>query len=271
MYKMITCDLDETLLTDSKKITDENIRAIQAAVAKGVYFVPNTGRNYLTVQDNLRELGLFQKKNEYVISFNGGAIVENKNNRFLKVNAMSFETIEQLFKLGVEHNFCIHVYSLHQLYIWNMNQSEINYLTGRINGWVDLKEDNIDELQGEELVKILFYVPAAKERLALREFVTQELNKNLNITFSSDRYIEFNDPTADKGSATIQLGQQLGINPEEIIAIGDNSNDLPMIQKTGMGVCVSNGKDFVKEQADYITKKDNNHSAVAEVIKKFIL
>ncbi|KRL00623.1 Cof-type HAD-IIB family hydrolase [Liquorilactobacillus capillatus] len=271
MYKMVTCDLDETLLTDDKKITPENIKLIQTAAAKGIYFVPNTGRNYLTVQKNLRELGLFQKKNEYVISFNGGAIVENKDNRFLKVNPMSFETIAQLFKLGVEHNYCIHVYSLHELYIWNMNQNEIAYLSGRINGWVDLEEDNIEKLRGKELVKILFFVPAAKERRELREFVTENINDNLNITFSSDRYIEFNDPAADKGRATLQLGEQLGIKPAEIIAIGDNSNDLPMIQKAGLGVCVSNGKDFVKEHANYITKRDNNHSAVAEVIEKFIL
>ncbi|GAJ26786.1 hydrolase [Liquorilactobacillus sucicola DSM 21376 = JCM 15457] len=271
MYKMVTCDLDETLLSDDKGITAENIQAIQAAAAKGVHFVPNTGRNYLTVQDNLRELGLFQKKNEYVISFNGGAIVENKNNRFLRVNTMKFETIRQLFKLGVAHNFCVHVYSLHELYIWNMNQSEVDYLTGRINGWIDLKEDEIDKLQDKELVKILFYVPAAEERLELRKFVEQNISQDLNITFSSDRYIEFNDPSADKGSATLQLGQQLGIRPAEIIAIGDNSNDLPMIEKVGMGVCVSNGKDFVKKKAAYITRKDNNHSAVAEVIEKFIL
>ena len=51
MYKLVTCDMDETLLSDDRIITPKTVAAIKAASAQGVYFVPNTGRNFLTIQD----------------------------------------------------------------------------------------------------------------------------------------------------------------------------------------------------------------------------
>ena len=68
MYKIIACDLDETLLSDDRSISKENIEAIQKAKELGVKFVPATGRGYNTVDGTLKELGLYDLENEYVIS-----------------------------------------------------------------------------------------------------------------------------------------------------------------------------------------------------------
>lgn len=271
MYKLIACDLDETLLNDQKKISPENVRAIKKAVAQGAFFVPNTGRNFLTVQDNLRELGLYQQENSYVISFNGGAIVENQGNQILTTNLLSFKVIRQLFELGVKNNYCIHVYSLDKLYIWNINSKEINYISGRVAHWEELKEDNIDALAGTELVKIIFNVPTKAEREKIEGEVLRNIDDSLNITFSSDRYIEFNSAKADKSQGLIKLGKMLNIEEDEIIAIGDSGNDLAMIKTAGLGVAVANAHELIKENANFITSNDNNNSAVAEVIEKFIL
>lgn len=270
-YKMVVCDLDETLLNDQKQIPAANVAAIKAAVAQGIYFVPNTGRSYLTVQDNLQTLGLEQHKNEYVISYNGGAIVENFHNQILQTRAMPFSVVENLFELGAAKGYCIHVYTVNQLYIWNISANEIDYLTGRVNSWHESNEPNLDFLRGQELIKIIFFVPQEADRLALRQQVAATYDYPLNISFSSDRYIEFNSVEADKGQAAIALGRRLEIKPAEIIAIGDNSNDLPMIRRVGLGVSVANGRQFVKEVADYITTTNNNQGAVAEVLQKFVL
>ena len=63
----------------------------------------------------------------------------------------------------------------------------------------------------------------------------------------------------------------LGIKREEVIAIGDNGNDMSMIEDSGLGVSMANGREFLKEKAQYVTQNDNNHDGVAEVIEKFIL
>ncbi|MFT9411098.1 Cof-type HAD-IIB family hydrolase [Liquorilactobacillus hordei] len=271
MYKLIACDLDETLLNDQKEISPRNVQAIKQAVAKGVFFVPNTGRNFLTVQDNLRELGLYQQANSYVISFNGGAIVENHGNHVLTTNFLPFDVVKSLFELGVKNDYCIHVYSLDKLYIWNINDEEVNYLSGRVSDWEELKEDNIDALEKVKLIKIIFNVASKNERKEMEKVVQNNIDYSLNITFSSDRYIEFNSSEADKGQALLKLGKMLNIEEHEIIAIGDNGNDLAMIKTAGLGVAVANAHELIKENANFITSNDNNNSAVAEVIEKFIL
>jgi hydroxymethylpyrimidine pyrophosphatase-like HAD family hydrolase len=63
----------------------------------------------------------------------------------------------------------------------------------------------------------------------------------------------------------------LHIDLKDVIAVGDNQNDVPMIKATGLGVAVSNAVDELKEAADYITKNDCDHGAIKEVIEKFIL
>ncbi|WP_081479637.1 HAD hydrolase family protein [Paucilactobacillus suebicus] len=73
----------------------------------------------------------------------------------------------------------------------------------------------------------------------------------------------------DKGTATIELGRKLGIDAREIIAIGDNGNDLPMLMKVGMPVVVNNGIEDVKKVAKLVTDQDYE-SGVAEAINKLI-
>ena len=98
MYKIIACDLDETLLSDDRTISKENIEAIQKAKELGVKFVPATGRGFNTVGETLKDLGLYDLENEYVISYNGGAITENKGSKLLHFEGISFENASELYK-----------------------------------------------------------------------------------------------------------------------------------------------------------------------------
>lgn len=270
MYKLITSDMDETLLSDKKVITPATVAAIKRASAAGVYFVPNTGRSFNSIQDNLIQLGLSQKPDQYVISYNGAAIIENQQNRVLQVNALPYEIVEQLFKIGINEHLCIHVYTVDKLYIWNMNDNETDYLNGRVTGWKLMHEDSLKFLQQTPITKIIFNIEAEAQRLSMQDYVEKNVDFALNISFSSDRYIEFNDPSADKGQAVLALAAKLGIKPSEVIAVGDNSNDLPMIKAAGLGVSVANGRDFVQAAANYVTQADNNHDPLAEIINKFI-
>mgnify|MGYP003362216269 FL=1 len=83
-------------------------------------------------------------------------------------------------------------------------------------------------------------------------------------------YAEFNHLGTDKGTATLELADSLGIKKDEILALGDNSNDLPMLRKVGMPVVVANGTTEAKSLAKYVTK-NNYQTGVAEAIEKFVL
>ncbi|MGX8680437.1 MAG: HAD family hydrolase, partial [bacterium] len=91
MYKLIACDLDETLLNDDHVVPEENIKWIQKArVEKDVRFVPATGRGYTQIRPELKQLGLFDQPHEYTMSFNGGALVENKDEKIMKWQGLEF-------------------------------------------------------------------------------------------------------------------------------------------------------------------------------------
>ena len=74
----------------------------------------------------------------------------------------------------------------------------------------------------------------------------------------------------NKGNAVCRLCDIMGVDIANAVAVGDASNDLSMIRAAGIGVAMANGMDIVKEAADYITQRDNNHDGVAEVVEKFL-
>jgi hypothetical protein len=269
MYKIIACDLDETLLNDDRQISKENKEAILKAKDLGVKFVVATGRGFHTVGETLKELELFDLENEYVISFNGGAITENKNNKLLHFEGISFELANNLFNRGLNYNVCIHIYTKDNVYIYNYSQEEKDYIAKRMNV-TELLDTHIDFLRNEEIVKVL-YMNTDYSYLNKIEKELSDITQDVDVSYSSNRYIEFNHKGVNKGAGLISLANLLNVDMKDTIAIGDNFNDLSMIKVAGLGVGVLNSIEGIKKDCDYITNTTCNESAVAEVINKFIL
>ena len=99
----------------------------------------------------------------------------------------------------------------------------------------------------------------------------KDITGDLDVSYSSNRYIEFNHQGVNKGQGLKKLTDILGVDIKETIAIGDNFNDLSMIKVAGLGVGVQNTVEDMKKECDVITKATNNENAVAEVISKYIL
>ncbi len=269
MYKIIACDLDETLLKLDRTIDRKDIEAIAMAREKGVKFVPATGRGYNSVQETLQELGLWQQEGEYVISYNGGAITENKGNRLLHFEGLPFDLAQELYCRGRQYDVCIHVYTRDMVYVYNLFQGEIDYLANRME-IQEIDADNIEFLRGQEIAKVL-YTNTGRVYLNQIERDLRDVTGEIDVSYSSNRYIEFNHRGVNKGQGLISLAKLLNVDLTETIAIGDNYNDLPMIRAAGLGVGVANTVESMKAECDYITEATCNESAVAEVIRRFVL
>lgn len=270
MYKIIACDLDETLLSSTdRKISAKNVEAIRKAGELGVKFVPTTGRGYSSIQGTLTELGLVDLSNEYVISFNGGAITENKNNRLLHFEGISYELADELFHRGLNYDVCIHVYTKDIVYVYNFTDNEKNYLNGRMEV-EEFFNKNIDFLKDQDIVKVL-YVNTNQEYLRSIAEALKDITDDVDVSYSSNRYIEFNQKGVTKGNGLRRLAQILNVDIKDTIAIGDNFNDLSMIQVAGLGVGVANCVEGIRPYCKYITQANCDESAIAEVINKFIL
>ena len=269
MYKLIACDLDETLLRDDRHVSLQDQKAIHSLKDYGVKFVPATGRGFKSIEATLKELDVFQKENEYVISYNGGALSENKDDRVLHFEGIPFSIANALYQKGLTYDVCIHVYTQDHVYVAHINDDERAYITGRIEFEV-IDEDSIDFLKNEDIVKVL-YSNTDFNYLQSIEKDLHDLTGNLDVSYSSHRFIEFNHKGVNKGKGLLILGNILGIEPEEMIAVGDNFNDLPMLKVAGLGIGVQNTVEDMKKECDYITKATHNESAISEIIEKFII
>lgn len=261
--------MDETLLNADMHVGQRNQLAIQKAQRQGVKFVPATGRSFRDIEPTLKELNLFNAAGQYVISYNGGCLTENKKNRILYFHGLDFAKADQLYQLGLKYDVCIHVYTKNMLYMYNADQDEIAYSRPR-HQFKLIDEPNLAFLKGQDIAKVL-YQNTNQNYLHQVAAKMKDITKDLAVSYSSNRYLEFNPKGVDKGSGLKKLAGLLNIPISQTMAIGDNLNDLPMLKAAGLGVGVANVNPVMKKDCDFITKADNNHGGVAEAITKFIL
>ena len=152
MYKLIASDMDETLLNDQHKICQRNVELIMKAKEKGVKFVPATGRGFMSIQT----LGLYDEIGEYVISFNGGALTENKDNQLLSFEGLSFEKTKEIFEYGLNCDVCQHIYTKDKVYVFNLSESEAERIKNQKVECIIMEENNMDFLRDEPIAKILY-------------------------------------------------------------------------------------------------------------------
>ena len=271
MYKLIVSDLDETLLNDAHEICDKNKEYIAKATRMGIKFIPATGRGYSGITNVLKALDLYDKEEEYVVSFNGGALTENKNNRIMNFDGLSFEKAKELFEFGLLKNQCMHIYTKDTVYLCNLNEDERNRFINQKSAFIELEEKSIDFLKNEPIAKVIYQNLDTNYLKELSKEMLHITENEVSVNYSSNRYMELNKIGVNKGDAVLKLAALLGVKQEEIIVAGDNYNDVEMIKTAKLGCAVACANDDIKELAQYVTQKDYDEGAVKEVIEKFVL
>lgn len=270
MYKIVVCDLDETLLSYDKHVSEANISAINKLKDLGIKFIPATGRGYASIQGTLEELGLKDKDNEYTLSYNGGLIIENKNNKVLHLSALDFAQASNIYKKAITiPDICFFVFTKDNSYCYGLYEGERKYLKG-VQKNIEIDSDNIDFLKDEKIIKIIF----SNENIEYLHYLAkefEELSNDCEVSYSSNRYLEFNKKGVNKGEGLKIIAKMLNVDIKNTLAIGDNYNDLSMILAAGLGVGVANTVASMKPLCDVISQNDHNHDAIAEIIDRYVL
>lgn len=269
MYKYIFSDLDETLLVDHH-VPIENQKAIKKANSQGTHFVVATGRAYNMIQDILKEVGTYGKENEYSLCFNGALIVEHKNNHILYFKGLDFDVAKDIFNRSFDYDVCVLVFTLDCCYIFRVDEREVERKKEQKAPYQVRDDNDFDFLKDEKIAKILY---VKRDMSYLRKIKAELLPfySHVSMTFSSYRYLEFNALNVNKGIALKWLMDYLNININETIAIGDNDNDIEMIQMAGLGVCVQGASDEIKKISDRVMDEDYFENAVAKMIENYVL
>ncbi|WP_291648199.1 Cof-type HAD-IIB family hydrolase [Clostridium sp.] len=270
-YKLVCIDLDGTLLTDDKKITNENIEAIKKAINSGVNICIATGRIYKFVDHIKDALGVTTK----VIASNGGIILTEDGK--LKLNTLSYDEILKLKELVKNYDVDIYLNTENEIISEKSIPNEYSYK--KINDSLEnkYKVDIIENYPFENLIvdnkyKIVKAICINKENLdeVKRVRTILEETEEFEVSSAENQYCEINSKGISKGKAVEELAKELGIDIKSVICIGDGGNDIEMLKRGGVSVVMKNGMDEVKAIADYITD-DNNNSGVAKAINKLIL
>ena len=267
MYKIIACDLDETLLNRDHQVSAKDIETIKKLTEHGIKFVVATGRGYNSTFALLKQLGLYGCKGEYVISFNGGMITDNYENEVFYRKGITFKQASDLYLEGVKRNLCIHVYTEELVYVYNYIDEEREYIEGRMP-IVETFEKTIDFLRDDPIIKIL-YMSTDVPLLQQVEKEVAGYSAGLSVSYSSNRYLEFNNRNADKGVGLVRLAEMLNVDLKDTIAIGDNINDLPMLKAAGLGIGVRNSNPDIWKDCDLILDSTNNEDPITEVYNRF--
>ena len=274
IYKIVFSDLDETLLVNLH-VPEFNIEAIKECRKKGTKFIISTGRSIEIIQYILKEIGTYDLENEYSICFSGAVIIENKNNKILFCQGLNHSISQEIINIGNKYDVEIIVFTLKNCYFYKIKEDSLEIIR-KINQKASFKifnELNINLIDKDEQIIRIIYSNQNMDYLKQikKDFESLSINNELDIFFSSGRYMELNPKGMNKGFAIKWLSNYLNIDIKDTIAIGDNYNDISMIQEAGLGCCVSSAHEDVKKVSDYICKKDFFEGSVKEVIEKFIL
>lgn len=270
MYKLVFSDLDETLIVDNR-VPAVNQEAIKKAQGHGVKFCVCTGRSFNMIDDILKDVGTYQRENEYSVCFNGGLIMENKDYKILHFHGLDYEYACRIFAEGKRRGLCMLVFTLDCCYIFNPDEREVARKKMQKAPYQVMDECDLTPLKNERIAKMLVVKRDIDYLKKLRKAVEPQLDGKVTLSFSSNRYMECNAQGIDKGYGLKWLADYLHVPVKDTIAIGDNYNDVPMIQAAGTGACVASSADDIKATADYVCQKDYGEGAVAEVLDRFVL
>ena len=266
-YKMIVSDFDGTLVQGDGNVSEKNIKAINEYIDAGGIFVISTGRVPSAILSRARELGL-----KGLISCCQGTIIldiESGNMLFDQrlPEKTTVDACREMEKLGLH----IHAYDLWEYYS-NIDDEMLRYYQDitETKAILVLNEKLSDFISKKGLGAYKLLAMVLPEDNAKIVAKLKEANiPDCDITKSAKFLVEIVNDKCSKGSAVSFLAKHYGIEIEKTVGIGDNYNDISMIEAVGLGVAVANAEDALKQKADYICENSNEQSAIAEVIEKF--
>ncbi len=273
--KILFTDLDGTLLDDNKDISAEDMSAVRKMIAAGHKFVMTTGRPLTSVKKLASRYG-FLEAGFYLVSFNGGLIYDCGERQAILTRYIPVDEVKAIMDAAHACGMHAHTYSGDLVVSEYETEQLKTYCRLMQMDYVVVKD--IREYYGQFInvvvkppIKVNIITPFDHSSLeSFRAEMRKTTAGKLFDVFSKPEMLEFSHMKSNKGDAVRFMADFYKVPMADTIAVGDEENDCPMIEAAGIGVAMANASPVVRNVADYVTERDNNHSGIAEVIEKFV-
>jgi Cof subfamily protein (haloacid dehalogenase superfamily) len=261
---LVVSDVDGTLVTTEKQLTDATILAVRRLTDHGVPFTVTSSRPPFGLRMLVDRLALCLPLG----AFNGGCLVEPDLSIISEHRippAAAARAIEVLHSFGVG----IWLFSPEHWWLSDPNGDYVERERRTVAADPTVISDYESHLA--DLCKIVG-VSRDFDRLSECEGAAKAaLDGTASASRSQRYYLDVTPPGIDKGTVVDALAQHLDIPPEEIVTIGDMDNDVSMFRKSGFSIAVGNASDAAREAASVLCSKTNDTDALAEAVDRFIL
>lgn len=265
-YPLIVSDFDGTLVRGNGEISEENKQAIEAYVKAGGHFAISTGRMPSGILPRVKELGL----SGLVSCCQGAIIMDVETQTPLLTGALDKKIAVTVCKKLEELGLHVHIYDLFHYYA-NMDDEALHLYEKGVRVKAKLITDKplsqYMQEQNMDVYKILAMVEPHKNQFVYKTIEDMRL-PGCTVTKSAAYLVEVVNSDYSKGTAVEFLAKHYNVPIEKTIAIGDQWNDLPMIQSAGLGLAVNNAAKELKEQAVTLTCT-NEENAIKEAIETY--
>ena len=265
--KVLVLDIDGTLTNSNKEITPETKRGIQTVLEHGHKVILASGRPTPGMRRYEKELEL-ERYGGYLLSFNGGRIVECRTGEIVYQRLLPLSMIPGLTKFARDNGCGLCTYFGDSV-ISAFEPDEYVELESRINGMPIKVVDDFVHFVDFDINKCILTAPVDKAPL-LEKQLQEKYGDIVSVYRSEPFFIEIMPKNVDKATSLDRMLETVGMTRENAICCGDGFNDISMIQYAGTGVAMGNAQPAVKEAADYITGT-NDEDGLVQVIDKFIM
>ena len=290
MYKIVTIDLDGTMLNTYGIVTEKTKEVIRKTIEKGIDVVIASGRPIDSIKAIAKEIG----SKKYFIAGNGALIYDIQKDEIIYEKYMKKEKVLEIIKICEENSISYNVYTdktilakalkYNVLYYYKENLKKEESKKTNIS-IVDNMYEYVKNMQEEKFLKITIcdenksvFSSIIRKLREIKEIEVLDVSHMSRKTIKQGSedipieyyYTEISLENVDKWNAISHLIDKLSIDKSEVIAIGDNINDKKMIENAGLGIAMQGSTPLVTEVANYITDTNNN-DGVAKVLEKFCL
>ncbi len=271
-YRLLALDLDGTLLDSKRAIRDDSIAAIKKVQERGIEVILVTGRHHTAVRPYHWQLGLSTP----AICCNGTYVYDFATQRPLISDPLDKDTARALVSWAERHDIHMLLYADDAIIYEAVNENLQSF-----NAWVATVPAAVQPLvrpvngsfaNDIDQVKNVWKVLVTAENGPKMMECLKEIETSLPVDceWSWENRVDINPRGNSKGKRLEELATQKGIAASEVIAFGDQMNDITMLAYAGLGIAMDNGKEEAKSQAKYVTA-GNDEGGIAAALERFVL